>query len=192
MNKPSDRWALAARTQAVRYKRNRSLRLITDETIDDPLDMSAYAYIVSRGARHELYRRFSKLYKDAKRKHMKENLYKPCDRCDSRMHGWLKKYDGMTQGPRGKAVTIDHIIPLWLVFTLELPMLEIDRRNFSLCCSDCNGIRSLECQTVGDIRRELGDKVLDKLFEKSGIYLPDHYHHTHGYLTKEEFWASQK
>ena len=192
MRNPSERWALAARTQAIPLNKNRTLRLLTDDDADDPVDMAAYAYLVTRALRHEHYRLASTEYKLAKRRHMKDNLYKPCDRCGTRMSGWLKRYNGMTEGPRGTAVTIDHIIPLWLVFALELPKLEFDRRNFSVCCSACNQLRSIACQTVGDVRKELGDQVMERLFDKAGIRLPDEYHHTYGYLSKDAYWASVK
>lgn len=181
MKKISDRWALAARKEAIIIKPGRTLRLLYDETVDDPINPTTTQYLVTRAIRHELARRCTVHYKLAKRRHMKENMYAPCYICGKRMTGWLKRHSGL-RGLEPTDVTIDHIIPLWLVLLLELPSLEFDRRNFALAHGICNTRRGVELCTVGDIRKEIGDKVLDRLFEKAGKSFPDNYHHHKGLL----------
>lgn len=179
--RPSDRWALAARKEAYTIRKGSTLRLYTLEDTQEPLCDVFYRWVVIRAVRHKLGQQMTFHYKMAKRKFMKENLYQPCYICNRRMSGWLKRYDGLTNAPLGNAVTIDHIIPLWVVDLLELPMLEFDRRNFGVCCAACNSKRGNELRTIGDVRKDIGDKVIDRLFEKTGKFYPDDYHHVWGY-----------
>lgn len=73
-------------------------------------------------------------------------------------------------------LTLDHYVPVWFLKAVGLPEGIIHIPNFRVCCYRCNTERDARVRTVGDLRADVGDELVDKLMVVTGVSLPDHYH----------------
>lgn len=69
-------------------------------------------------------------------------------------------------------ITIDHIIPVWVCEQLEYYHGIVDPKNMRVMCYECNSRRGGQLTTVADVRKDLGDKYVNKFFNKVNAYLP--------------------
>lgn len=109
----------------------------------------------------------------------------------SRRVGWLRKhmYKGcylcgikvvVHQTSKGvkhpsNMVTLDHYVPVWFLKAIRLPEGIIHTPNFRVCCYRCNTKRDVRVRTVGALRADVGDELIDKLMQVTGVHLPDEY-----------------
>lgn len=121
--------------------------------------------------KHEIGIAFFNLYKKEKMQFLREkNFYSLCYICNKK----CKRFKTMTgREKRQEARTIDHIIPRSFCYKLGRYDLVVDRRNFAICCRKCNEERSRKILSVGDLREELGNEIIDKLI--SGTDITDDY-----------------
>lgn len=133
------------------------------------IDNMFVGYLASQVNAAVIKMQFGMLLHENKRIFKTANRHKPCYLCNK-----LMNY-GPSRGGRQKtdAATIDHVVPIWLLKAVDVFALIVDPCNFQMCCSKCNQERGERLATVGDIRREVGDKVIDRLFERAGIWLAD-------------------
>ena len=86
--------------------------------------------------------------------------------------------------PKPTHITLEHYVPVWFLKAIGLPEGIIHVPNFRVCCLKCNYERSFRTLTVGDLRLDVGDELVDKLMEVSGVHLPDYYHQKYKHKNK--------
>jgi 5-methylcytosine-specific restriction endonuclease McrA len=147
-------------------------RLIILLDVDDrslKLDEAFYKHLVLEMGASIIKMNFGLLMHENKRQFRIDNHNALCYLCDSPMS--YKPSKGGRQS--ANSATIDHVIPIWILKALDVFQLIVDPRNFQMCCSKCNHDRGTKLVTVGDIRKDLGDKVINSLFNSAGVWLAD-------------------
>ena len=157
------------RLDAEPRKLNKYVKVYTVD-VDAPDDEAFFFWYYTRFYCRVMRIHFSRAYQRSKRSYMQKNYMKPCYKCGRRL-----KRSVQVDGERvpDNIRTIDHIIPAWLVKLCDRLDLILDERNFAMCCSKCNGERGNELKTIGAIRQDIGDKVVDKILAGAGLDLPD-------------------
>lgn len=87
---------------------------------------------------------------------------KRCEKCG------IKVREGTA--PASDTMTLDHIIPKFFIYELELPGLITDPRNLRMLCSKCNNRRGHD---ITDLPLVLQEKIRSLLKEAGREYLLD-------------------
>lgn len=109
-------------------------------------------------------------YRKLKQRWVKQHIHEGCYRCGAKLYPAKEAFgDNMA--------TLDHYVPVWFLKAIKLPEGMIHPPNFRVCCLRCNNQRGKDITTVWQLRRDVGDELVDKLMKFTGVYLDDTYQH---------------
>lgn len=111
-------------------------------------------------------------YRNKRLKWLHKNKHKGCYLC-----GCKVVVHQTTKGVRhpDNMMTLDHYVPVWFLKAIGLPEGIIHEPNFRVCCNRCNYLRDFRVRSVAALRADVGDELVDKLMQVTGVHLPDTY-----------------
>lgn len=115
-------------------------------------------------------------YANIRKRWLRKNIKHGCYLCGTKLITFqtskgVKHPDNMA--------TLEHYVPVWFLRAINLPEGIIHLPNFRACCYKCNWERGSRVKTVGALRADVGDELVDKLMVVTGVSLPDEYHYRH-------------
>ena len=136
-----------------------------DDTIDETLLFLTFVQWWSYYTKWDFSHYFQKVKREVRRPHL--NTHCPC--CGVKMT--------QPSVPAPTSLTIDHIIPVWVCEALDYYQGIVDPKNMRVMCFSCNSKRGARITTIADLRKDLGNKVVDAFFRKVNAYLPLTFNH---------------